>query len=80
MLKAHAGKEPMDKIAQQHTTPAEYMDQSKKDLEEDPLGSAPDEGLMAARLPFGPFLILGVLEYLFVGERLTDLYAPWLKP
>jgi leader peptidase (prepilin peptidase)/N-methyltransferase len=42
--------------------------EAKQALEDDPLGTEPEEGLMAARLPFGPFLILGVLEYLFVGR------------
>ena len=36
-------------------------------LAEDPLGDEPAEGLSQARLPFGPFLILAILELLFFG-------------
>jgi leader peptidase (prepilin peptidase)/N-methyltransferase len=46
-------------------------------LAEDPLGSAPGEGLGKARLPFGPFLILACLEYLLVGDRVLRLYESW---
>jgi leader peptidase (prepilin peptidase)/N-methyltransferase len=34
----------------------------------DPLGAAPSEGLMGARLPFGPFLCLAMLEWMLAGE------------
>ena len=54
---------------------AEGDEEAKKALEEDPLGTEPEEGLMAARLPFGPFLILGILEYLFVGRAIV---ARWI--
>jgi leader peptidase (prepilin peptidase)/N-methyltransferase len=47
---------------------AEGDEEAKKALADDPLGTPPEEGLMAARLPFGPFIILGILEYLFVGD------------
>lgn len=43
-------------------------------LKEDPLGEAPGEGLTQARLPFGPFLILAILEVLFFGERIGRAY------
>jgi leader peptidase (prepilin peptidase)/N-methyltransferase len=43
-------------------------------LAEDPLGEEPAEGLAQARLPFGPFLILTILEILFFGEPLLRLY------
>ena len=46
-------------------------------LEEDPLGTAPREGLGQARFPFGPFLILGCLEYMLVGDRLLKMYEAW---
>ena len=48
---------------------------ARKTLEEDPLGTPPEEGIMAARLPFGPFLCLATIEWLLAGdwirERLT---------
>lgn len=43
------------------------------ELEGDPLMSEAPAGLAKARIPFGPFLILGILEYLFfegwIGEQ-----------
>jgi leader peptidase (prepilin peptidase)/N-methyltransferase len=47
-------------------------------LADDPLGEAPAEGLSQARLPFGPFLILAMLELLFFGERIERLYEGFL--
>jgi leader peptidase (prepilin peptidase)/N-methyltransferase len=47
---------------------------AKKALAEDPLGAAPGEGLMAARLSFGPFLCLSCLEFLFAGEWIRATY------
>jgi leader peptidase (prepilin peptidase)/N-methyltransferase len=41
------------------------------ELAEDPLAEPPEEGLGKARIAFGPFLILAILECLFIGrERL----------
>lgn len=36
----------------------------------------PDDGL--ARIPFGPFLALGALEFLFFGEQITETYVSLL--
>jgi leader peptidase (prepilin peptidase)/N-methyltransferase len=46
--------------------------EAKKALEEDPLGTAPAAGIMAARLPFGPFLCLAIIEWLLAGEWIRD--------
>ena len=52
-------------------------EEAKQALADDPLGTAPGEGLMASRLSFGPFLILGCLEYLFVGPWVfANYFAP----
>jgi leader peptidase (prepilin peptidase)/N-methyltransferase len=48
--------------------------EAKKLLDDDPLGAAPADGFMAARLSFGPFLILGCLEYLFFGMFIRSAY------
>jgi hypothetical protein len=48
-------------------------EEAKQLLEEDPLGDDPGEGFFAARLPFGPFLILGILELMLVGPEIDQL-------
>ncbi len=46
-----------------------------KILADDPLGEEADgHGLGQARLPFGPFLILGCLEWLFAKEWILSVY------
>jgi len=52
--------------------------EAAKVLAEDPLGEAPAEGLTQARLPFGPFLILGILELLFFGDRIARAYVAFV--
>lgn len=49
---------------------AEGDEEAKALLEGDPLALAPNEGFGGARFPFGPFLILGIYEYMFFGERI----------
>jgi leader peptidase (prepilin peptidase)/N-methyltransferase len=59
---------------------AEGDEEAKQMLEEDPIGKAPEVGksrfknLMGSRMPFGPFLILACLEYLFVGPWIVERY------
>ncbi|HEX3770977.1 MAG TPA: prepilin peptidase [Polyangiaceae bacterium] len=43
-------------------------------LAEDPLGKPPEEGLMAARMPFGPFLCLGIIEWMLGGAWIVDRF------
>jgi leader peptidase (prepilin peptidase)/N-methyltransferase len=69
-----ADREELQKLA------AEGDEEAKKALEEDPLGTEPEEGLMKARLPFGPFLILACLEYLFFGEWIRARYLAFIAP
>jgi len=40
-----------------------------EELASDPLAEEPEEGLGKARIAFGPFLILGILECLFIGRE-----------
>ena len=49
-------------------------------LQADPLGTEPEPGALQARIPFGPFLILAIFEYLFFGPSLVALYLDftWL--
>jgi leader peptidase (prepilin peptidase)/N-methyltransferase len=41
-------------------------------LTADPLATPPAEGLMAARMPFGPFLCLAIMEWMLGGEWIRD--------
>jgi leader peptidase (prepilin peptidase) / N-methyltransferase len=54
---------------------AEGDAEAKKALEEDPLGTPPEEGVMAARMPFGPFLCLAIIEWMFAGNWIRDRLA-----
>jgi leader peptidase (prepilin peptidase) / N-methyltransferase len=40
----------------------------ERELALDPVAQEPEEGLGKARIAFGPFLALGILEYLFLGD------------
>lgn len=58
----------------------EEKKEAKEALANDPLADNRD-GFMQAAIPFGPFLILGIFEFLFFGETIS-LYimrflAPW---
>jgi leader peptidase (prepilin peptidase)/N-methyltransferase len=57
---------------------AEGDEEARVALEEDPLGAPQGEGLGQARLPFGPFLILASLEFLFFGDPVLKLYGHWI--
>jgi leader peptidase (prepilin peptidase)/N-methyltransferase len=52
--------------------------EAQQALEDDPLGSDPGEGLMAARLPFGPFLCLATIEWMLGGQWLGE-HLVWLR-
>lgn len=57
---------------------AEGDPEAKELLELDPLATAPEEGLMGARLPFGPFLCLALIEWMLARDWITDRWLPWL--
>jgi leader peptidase (prepilin peptidase)/N-methyltransferase len=57
---------------------AEGDEEAKKLLEEDPLAVPPEEGLLGARLPFGPFLCLATIEWMLLGEWIRDRFLPIL--
>jgi leader peptidase (prepilin peptidase)/N-methyltransferase len=53
----------------------------ERELAEDPLAKEPEPGLAGARLAFGPFIILAILEFMFYGplirsELLSGLSEP----
>jgi leader peptidase (prepilin peptidase)/N-methyltransferase len=50
--------------------------EAKSVLEEDTLlANEPATGLLGAAIPFGPFLILAILEYLFLRPWLDEIFA-----
>jgi len=49
--------------------------EAKDVLEQDPLGTPPGIGIMAARLPFGPFLCLAIIEWMLAGDWVRDRLA-----
>jgi leader peptidase (prepilin peptidase)/N-methyltransferase len=57
---------------------AEGDEEAKKLIELDPLAVAPAEGVMGARLPFGPFLCLAILEWMLLGRLIVDRWLPLL--
>jgi leader peptidase (prepilin peptidase)/N-methyltransferase len=54
---------------------ADGDEEAKRALAEDPLAEPQGEGLGQARLPFGPFLILGILEFLLAGDQILAWYT-----
>ena len=54
------------------------LDEAKRAIAEDPLAVPQAEGIGQARLPFGPFLILGILEFLLAGDQIASWYEQLL--
>jgi leader peptidase (prepilin peptidase)/N-methyltransferase len=52
--------------------------EAKRALEEDPLATEPQEGVLAARMPFGPFLCLAIIEWMIGGAWIRATLLPWL--
>ena len=44
------------------------------ELAKDPLAADVGDGFGAGRLAFGPFLVLGILEYMLFGQWAADQY------
>ena len=44
------------------------------ELERDPIGHEPEAGLGKARLAFGPFLALSILEFMLLGDTIVQQY------
>ena len=53
--------------------------EAEKELAEDPLAEEAGEGLGQARMPFGPFLVLATLEFLFFGKQAVEAYLSWIS-
>lgn len=50
--------------------------EAKRAIEEDPLATAPAEGILAARLPFGPFLCVAIIEWMLAGSWIREAWLP----
>ena len=48
-------------------------EEAKAALEQDPLAHAPEDGILAARIPFGPFLCLATIEWMLFGARIREM-------
>jgi hypothetical protein len=48
------------------------------DPAEDLAATPPGEGLRGARIAFGPFLVVGAIEYLLFGQQIIARWASWL--
>jgi leader peptidase (prepilin peptidase)/N-methyltransferase len=55
-------------------------EEARKILEDDPLARAPEEGILSARMPFGPFLCLGIVEWMLAGPYLAERAWAFLAP
>lgn len=52
----------------------EELAELQAEIAKDPLAQEPEAGLSKARLAFGPFLCLAILEYLFLGDWIVQEY------
>jgi leader peptidase (prepilin peptidase)/N-methyltransferase len=52
----------------------EEREQLLREIAADPLAADPQEGVGKARMPFGPFLAIAIIEYAFFGEPLVEAY------
>ncbi len=51
----------------------------EQELAGDPIFETEADGSAIARIPFGPFLSLAMIEYLLVGDALANRYLGWLS-
>lgn len=68
-----AAKEELEELRR---AAAEGDEEAKKELEEEPLAEAEEgDGVLLAHVPFGPFLILAILELLLAWR----FFEPWIE-
>ncbi|MCC6556503.1 MAG: prepilin peptidase [Polyangiaceae bacterium] len=51
---------------------------AEKEIADDPLAEEPGEGVGQARIAFGPFLALAILECLLIGRDVLGAYIAWI--
>ena len=62
-------------IAELRARAAEGDEEAKAELEDDPMAADVGEGLLATRLPLGPFLALGAFEAIFARAEVQAIFA-----
>lgn len=68
-------------LAALETAQGSDRDELERALAEDPLAKEPEPGLAAARLAFGPFIILAILEFMFYGPLIrTEILSGFTPP
>lgn len=67
-----AEREEMLKLLEE--APAEEQAALREEFEKDLVMTAPASGLAKSRFAFGPFLVLGILEYALFGPELVQYY------
>lgn len=65
-------------IAEIEALPPEEQEAARAELKDDPLFEENASGALGARIPFGPFLALAMMEYLLVGREWLDGYLALL--
>ena len=65
-------RERAEILAEIAALPEEERAEAEAELADDPIFEEGGGG-MGARLAFGPFLALAMMEYLFFGQKLVDL-------
>jgi len=60
-------------LAEVAALPPDERAAAEKELARDPIFE-PTEGALGARIPFGPFLVLALLEYLFFGDHIVAFF------
>lgn len=65
-------------LAEIEALPEDEREEALKEWREaDPVAEEAGDGALQARMPFGPFLCLAILEQLFFGRTIRDLIAMW---
>jgi leader peptidase (prepilin peptidase)/N-methyltransferase len=70
-------KERAQILAAIEALPPEERAKAEAELADDPIFDE-SEGAMGARIAFGPFLALAMLEFLFFGDTLLEHYLRWV--
>jgi len=82
LLTAHGRiDEPDSVVADRAALKSAALDgdeEAKRALEQDPLALPPEDGILAARMPFGPFLCLATIEWMLFAGRIREI-VPWLE-